>query len=64
MYSPTVKQLESEKALNAQGFSFLNWIDSHDPEAPEDCGTMVFSKQGATRFGKEYREIAPDGSVN
>lgn len=69
MYDQTPEQTAAERRLNKLGFRFSNWIAA-DPDAegePADGGrrgTMVMVKQGATRFGREYREINPDGSVN
>jgi hypothetical protein len=60
MYDITQAQVVSEKVLIKQGFHFSNWISAQ--EQNENLGCMVFTKRkgGST----EYREIAPDGSVN
>jgi hypothetical protein len=62
-YEATDAQLKAEKEIEKQGFRFSNWIPAQDPD-DEDHGIMVMSKRGITRFGKEYREIDVDGSIN
>lgn len=62
MYNQTQAQKDSEQALIKQGFRFDNWISAQTENDSEGC--MVFSKRGATKYGKEYREIALDGSIN
>lgn len=68
MYDQTARQLLAEATLVAQGFKFSNWIpaspDAEGNPLPETSGTMVFVRRGATRYGREYREIEPDGSIN
>ena len=61
MYNQTPEQTVSEAILNKQGFRFSNWISAQDEDDSLGCMVMVkHSKPGRT----EYREIAPDGSVN
>ena len=68
MYTQTARQMQAEATLREQGFKFSNWIaaspDADGNPLPETAGTMVMVKRGATRFGREYREIEPDGSIN
>jgi hypothetical protein len=68
MYEQTTRQLQAEATLKAQGFRFSNWIaaqpDAEGNPLTETMGTMVFTKRGATRFGREYREVEPDGSIH
>ena len=53
--------------LERSGFRFSNWIPAH-PDANGECvgdaQCAVMVKRGATRFGREYREVEPDGTVN
>ena len=65
MYNATPQQLESEAKLLKQGFKFSNWIAAQpdaDNEPMTDHGTMVMVKR--SNFGRDYREIEPDGSIN
>jgi hypothetical protein len=61
MYNQTEKQKEAERKLRSQGFRFDVWISAQDGNPNHGC--MVMSKRGATRHGKEFKEIDPDGSV-
>jgi hypothetical protein len=62
MYDMTPQQIEAEKQLLKQGFKFLNWIDAQNENEKQGC--MVMAKKGATKYGKEYREIDPEGNIN
>lgn len=53
--------------LEKSGFKFSNWIAAQpdadgNPIGNGQCAVMV--KRGATRYGREYREVNPDGSTN
>lgn len=61
MYSATSAQLASEKVLARQGFRFANWISAQTENENEGC--MVMQRK-PTRYSTEYREIAPDGTIN
>lgn len=67
-YQQTTRQIQAEATLKAQGFRFSNWIpaspDANGNPLQETMGTMVMVRRGATKFGREYREIEPDGSIN
>ena len=55
------------KSLEQQGFKFSNWIPAHPDANGGDNGeasTAVMVKRGATRYGREYREVEPDGTIN
>ena len=68
MYDQTIPQKAAEAYLEKQGFRFLNWVatnpDANNEPPDYSLGTMVMVRQGATRFGREYREIVPDGSIH
>lgn len=58
-----IKMAELEKL----GFRFSNWIPARpdaDNQAMDEHQTAVMVKRGATKYGREYREIEPDGTVN
>jgi hypothetical protein len=60
-------QEESIKSLEKQGFSFSNWIPAQpdaDNNPMDDRQVAVMVKRGATRHGREYREVDIDGSIN
>lgn len=61
MFNITEKQIQAEKELNKQGFRFSNWISAQMED--ENLGCMVMTRK-KTRYSTEYREIAPDGTVN
>jgi hypothetical protein len=63
----STKQESAISALEKQGFRFSNWIPGNpdaegDPQDERQTAVMV--KRGATRFGKEYREVDSEGNVN
>ncbi len=62
MYNETPEQTRAASELRKQGFQFSNWIDAQN--GIEGQGTMIVAKRGATKYGREYREIEPDGTVN
>ena len=71
--TPTLKQVDAEKALRKQGFRFANWIRcnaDYNGEMPKGYdatntlrGAMIMVKS-VERWQREYREIELDGSVN
>ncbi len=61
MFNQTEKQKQAEKELNQQGFRFSNWISAQTEDENEGCMVMV---RKPTHYRTEYREIAPDGSIN
>ena len=61
MYNITTQQAEAEKSLRKQGFRFNNWISAQDGDDSHGC--MVMTRK-PNRYTTEYREIAPDGSIN
>jgi hypothetical protein len=63
----TNAQSKAIAQLERQGFKFSNWIAASpnaENEAIGEAQTAVMVKRGATRFGREYREVEPDGSIN
>ena len=55
------------RVLEHAGFRLSNWIPAHpdaDGEIIGDTQCAVMVKHGATRFGREYREVEPDGTIN
>jgi hypothetical protein len=71
MYIPTTTpepQARAIAALERQGFRFLNWIPN-EPDADggsmDELGEAVMSRRSRTcRAITEYRQVAPDGSIN
>lgn len=58
-------QSEAMAMLESQGFRFSNWIAAQpDADGNGEQQTAVMVKRGATRYGKEYREVEPDGTIN
>lgn len=53
--------------LESQGFHFSNWIAAQpdaDGNGTTEQQTAVMVKRGQTRYGREYREVEPDGTIN
>lgn len=51
--------------LEAQGFTFSNWVDAApdaDGETPQEQAAVMF-KRNTRLYSTEYREVQPDGSV-
>lgn len=61
MYNQTPQQIDSERQLEKQGFRFSNWISAQTENENEGC--MIMTRK-PNRSTTEYREIAPDGSIN
>lgn len=71
MYNTTEKQSTSIQELEEKGFFFSNWIPYHPDaesqpvaEGDEVFGVAVMWKRAVTRFGREYCEVYPDGSIH
>jgi len=53
--------------LERQGFRFENWTPAApdaDGNASDGAQCAVMIRRGSTRYGREYREVEPDGSIN
>lgn len=52
--------------LEREGWRFSNWIAGLPGPNGEQCDETriaVMVKRGVTRFGREYREVDPDGTI-
>lgn len=63
----TLQQEQAIMSLEKQGFRFSNWIATNpDAENEEQAGERqtAVMKRKPNRYTTEYREVAPDGTIN